>query len=83
MAIMPVGEWYRAFGSTSPQNYFEVARHGDGGRLLIRHFQYDSRFRRMLRSSEHYVEEREWLDLLVANEVVPVERHRVPFLMPM
>ncbi|MCG8480618.1 MAG: hypothetical protein MI724_16105 [Spirochaetales bacterium] len=83
MATMPVGEWYRAFGTTSPQNYFEVARQGEDGRLLVRHFQYDSRFRRVLRSSDHYVEEREWLDLLVANDIVRVERDRVPFLMSM
>ncbi len=83
MTIMPVGEWFRAFGTTSPEDYFEVARRGDDRRLLIRHFQYDSRFRRVLRSSEHYVEEREWLDLIAANEIVRVERDRVPFLMPM
>ena len=81
MTSMAVGAWYRAFGTASPEDYFEVARRGDGGRLRVRHFQYDSRFRRVVRSSEHYVEEREWLELLAANEIVSIERDRVPFLM--
>lgn len=80
---MAVGDWYRQFGRSSSEDYFEIVHQDDAGRLAIHHFRYQPRRGVVAGPSEHAMTEKEWLDLLAENELVPVPRSAVPFLMIM
>tara|TARA_B100000614_G_C14507071_1_gene477009 strand:+ start:569 stop:811 length:243 start_codon:yes stop_codon:yes gene_type:complete len=78
---MSVGDWFRQFGQSSSEHYFEVVHQDDDGRVTIHHFRYVPVKGSVQGPSEHALSEKEWLQLVAENEIVPVPRDSVPFLM--
>lgn len=78
---MAVGDWYRQFGRSPSEDYFEIVQQDGAGRVSIHHFRFNPVGARVVGPSTHRTTEKEWLELVVENELVPVSRDAVPFLM--